>query len=201
MAKSTGDTARADTGRTDSGRRSELLRECRLYLARHGLADVSLSPMAAELGTSKRMLLYYFGNRSNLIHEAIATSRPDVDEMFRDVADFPALHAAGRRLWEAITTGEQQRLIPMLFQLLSVATTRPEQYGELAVDAVRAILDPIAEAHRRLGLTDEQAGARASLLVSALRGLCQDRLVTGETDRVDAAARMVIDDATAPPDQ
>lgn len=184
---------------TATDRRTELLRETRLYIARHGLADLSLSPMATELGTSKRMLLYYFGSRSQLLHEALATSRPDVGEMFRDVTDFDGLRAAAQQLWDAITTGEQHRLIPMLFQLLSLATTRPAEYGELAVDAVRVILDPIDEAQRRLGLDAQLARARASLLVSALRGLCQDRLVTGDTERVDAAARTVIDSATAPP--
>jgi len=180
-------------------RRSELLHEIRHYIAGHGLADLSLSPMAAELGTSKRMLLYYFGSRAQLIHEALASSRPDVGGMFRDVTDHHDLRAAAQQLWEAITTGEQHRLIPMLFQLLSLATTRPAEYGELATDAIRAILDPIADAHRRLGASEDDARARASLLVSALRGLCQDRLVTGETERVDAAAQQVIDTATAPP--
>ena len=181
----------------DTDRRAELLREICRYIARHGLADLSLSPMAAELGTSKRMLLYYFGSRSQLIHEAVASSRPDVGGMFQDVRDHEQLRAAAQQLWETITTGEQHRLIPMLFQLLSLATTRPAEYGELATDAVRAILDPIAEALVRLGLAEADARARASLLVSALRGLCQDRLVTGETERTDAAARMVIDRAAA----
>lgn len=184
----------------DTDRRAELLRAICHYIARHGLADLSLSPMAAELGTSKRMLLYYFDSRSRLIHEALASSRPDVGGMFRDVADHDQLRAAAQQLWTAITTGEQHRLIPMLFQLLGLATTRPSEYGDLAADAVRAILDPITEALVRLGLAEPDARARASLLVSALRGLCQDRLVTGETERVDAAARMVIASATAPPE-
>ncbi|MER5394422.1 TetR family transcriptional regulator [Saccharopolyspora sp. NPDC002686] len=183
-----------------SNKRDELLKRVVHYLETRGIADLSLSPLAAELGTSKRMLLYYFGSRDELIVEAIAASRPDVAGIFGDVRDAADLRVAAQRLWQTITTGEQQRPIRILFQVLSLAPTQPDRYAALAAEAVTVMIDPLVAIYRRLGYSDDQAQARASLLISGLRGLCQDQLVTGNTTRTDAAALALIDSATTPPD-
>jgi hypothetical protein len=47
---------------------------------------------------------------------------------------------------------------------------------------------PIAAAFERAGFAPDEAEARATLVVSGLRGLCQDLLVTDDGERVDAAA-------------
>jgi AcrR family transcriptional regulator len=180
-----------------SGRRAELLAQVVDYLATHGIADVSLAPMAEELGTSKRMLLYYFGSRDNLIGEAIAASRPDVTDLFSAVHDAPSLRAAAHDLWHAITRGRQQRPIRILFQVLALAPTQPERYLTVANEAVTAMVEPLVPVYRKLGFDDLGARARASLLISGLRGLCLDRLVTGDTARIEAAAQVLIDGATA----
>ncbi|MDR7301124.1 TetR/AcrR family transcriptional regulator [Haloactinomyces albus] len=182
-----------------SDKRDELLRRIVGYLETHGIADLSLGPMATELGTSKRMLLYYFGSRENLIHEAIAVSRPHVADLFGPAEDITALRDAATRLWQAITAGAQQRPIRILFQLLSLAPTQPDQYHSLADEAVHAMVDPIAQTYRRLGVADLDAQARATLLVSGLRGLCQDRMITGDIERTDTAAHLLIHTATALP--
>lgn len=169
-----------------------------LHLEHHGLAGLSLSPLAEAVGTSKRMLLYYFGSRENLLAQALAASRPDAATIFGTVQDADGLHRAAGELWEAITVGKQRHLVRMLLQLLSLATTQPEPYAALAADAVDVMIDPIADAYGRLGHDRADARLRATLLVSGLRGLCQDRLVTGDTDRTDAAAHRLIDDATRP---
>jgi hypothetical protein len=54
------------------------------------------------------------------------------------------------------------------------------------------MLEPIADALVSLGYPRGEAEARATLVVSGLRGLCQDGLVTSERARVDAAAELVI---------
>jgi AcrR family transcriptional regulator len=180
----------------DPEKRAELLRAVVAYLERNGLAELSLSPLAEELGSSKRMLLYYFGSRERLLGQALAAARPDAQAMFGEVRDRDGLRSAAEALWRAITVGEQQAKVRMLLQLLSLSTTQPAAYGELAADAVEVMIRPIADAFTRLGHPPADARTRATLLVSALRGLCQDRLVTRDTARVDAAARRIITDAT-----
>ncbi len=52
---------------TATGRREELLELAYAYILQHGLADVSLRPLAAQIGSSPRVLLYLFGNKEGLI--------------------------------------------------------------------------------------------------------------------------------------
>ncbi|WP_236949042.1 hypothetical protein [Mycolicibacterium goodii] len=65
-----------------------------------------------------------------------------------------------------------------MLQVLSLAATDPT-YQPYAHTAVTVMLDPIARALVGLGYPRAEADVRASLVVSALRGLCQDRIVTG----------------------
>ncbi len=57
----------ADATDDPNPRKTELLRDVVRYLEARGIADLSLSPLARELGTSKRMLIYYLDSRDNLI--------------------------------------------------------------------------------------------------------------------------------------
>jgi AcrR family transcriptional regulator len=180
-------------------RRGELLHQAVDYLATQGIADLSLAPMAEKLGTSKRMLIYYFGSRDKLIAEAITASRPDVADLFSRVHDAESLRDAALALWEAITRGRQQRPIRILFQVLSLAPTQPDRYASVATEAVTAMVDPLVPVYRALGFDDLDARARASLLISGLRGLCLDRIVTGDVPRIEAAARVLINTASALP--
>ncbi|TRW88459.1 TetR family transcriptional regulator [Mycolicibacterium sp. 018/SC-01/001] len=181
----------------DPQRRAELLRAVVRYLEERGVADMSLAPMAEALGTSKRMLLYYFGDRGELLAQAMAASRPDAGEIFDGVATADGFVAAAHTLWEAITRGRQRRSVSLLLQVLSLAITDPDTYQPYADDAVAVMLDPIAGALEGLGFGSD-ARVRATLVVSGLRGLCQDGLVTGDRARVDAAAERVIAAAVAP---
>ncbi|MGW1811740.1 TetR/AcrR family transcriptional regulator, partial [Streptomyces sp. NPDC002078] len=72
--------------------------------------------------------------------------------------------------------------------------------GDIAAETVEVMIGPIAAAYVRLGHPPQQARTAATLLVSGLRGLCQDRLVTHDVARTDAAARRLIRDAVAAAD-
>jgi AcrR family transcriptional regulator len=182
----------------DPNKRAELLRAITEYLQEHGVADLSLAPLAEKIGTSKRMLLYYFHDRGTLLAEALAANRLNVSELFEDAQDREGLRAGASTMWHAIATGgAQHRFIRLQLQVLSLATTQPEIYGSLAVTAVHVMTQPIAAAFERAGFAPAEAEARATLVVSGLRGLCQDLLVTDDRERVDAAAEMLIDAATS----
>jgi AcrR family transcriptional regulator len=177
----------------EPSRRAALLSDVLEHLHEHGVADLSLEPLAQAIGTSKRMLLYYFGDRATLVAEVLAASRPDVERMFDAVRTPADLRAAAGSLWHAISWGEQRRSVRMLLQVLALATTQPEVYGEFAATAVHVMTGPVGQAFHRAGWETEESAARATLVVSGLRGLCQDLLVTGDVDRVDAAASMLLD--------
>ncbi|MBO1329923.1 hypothetical protein [Streptomyces sp. VRA16 Mangrove soil] len=118
---------------------------------------------------------------------ATDTGRPDAHALFDPVEDTEALHRSARTLWRAITVGDQAGPIRMLLQLLSLAATDPEQYGEHPRETVTFMADPLTDTKVRPGHPRRAARERVTPLVSGLRGLCQDRLVTGGAARTDAA--------------
>jgi AcrR family transcriptional regulator len=176
----------------DPVKRQELLRDVVAYLEAHGVSDMSLAPMAEALGTSKRMLLYYFNDRGELLAQALDASRPKVGEIFHGVSTEVEFRDAARALWHGLTRGGQRRSVRMLLQVLSLATTDPDTYSLYARTAVDVMLDPISDALVSVGYSRAGARVRATLIVSGLRGLCQDLLVTGQSSRVDAAAELLI---------
>jgi len=184
--------------KADPAKRAELLNEVIGYLQANGVADMSLAPMADALGTSKRMLLYYFGDRGELLAQALHASRPDVTGMFDGIETEAEFVAAAQSLWRAITRGAQRRTVGLMLQVLSLAITDPDTYQPYADQAVTIMLDPITKALVGLGYRRPEARVRASLIVSGLRGLCQDGLVTRDRSRVDAAADLVIAAAVTP---
>lgn len=182
----------------DSARRAELLDQTVRYAAEHGIASLSLRPLAAALGTSSRMLVHYFGTKEELIGQALAAARPDIPAVLKahtQAGHTPAVMA--HRLWRELTAGgEQDSRTRLLLEVMALALTQPDLYRQYAVDAVRAWLDPLAEALHAAGLTARDARARATMLVSGLRGLALDRYLTGDRKRTDDAAHDLIIAAT-----
>ncbi|MEO6469806.1 MAG: TetR/AcrR family transcriptional regulator, partial [Acidimicrobiia bacterium] len=50
-----------------SERRDELVAAATAWVLEHDLGGLSLRPLAKALGTSDRMLMYYFGSRDGLV--------------------------------------------------------------------------------------------------------------------------------------
>src|SRR5580692_779110 len=48
-----------------------LLESLIAYLVRRGVADLSLRPMAAAVGTSARLLIFHFGSKEQLLTEVL----------------------------------------------------------------------------------------------------------------------------------
>lgn len=61
----------AVTGRGRPEQRQAFLSGAVEHVLRHGVSGLSLRPLAAELGTSDRMLLYYFGSREHLLETVL----------------------------------------------------------------------------------------------------------------------------------
>lgn len=176
----------------DVEKRDALLRSVIGYLETHGVNDLSLAPLAEAIGTSKRMLLYYFGDKNGLLTQALDASRPNVSDFLHEVDSPERLTEASMSIWHALTRGRRHRAVPVLLQVLSLAGTDPDTFGTYARHAVEAMVIPLAQACESAGIPPREAPARATLLVSGLRGLAQDLVVTGDRERLDAAAKLLI---------
>jgi hypothetical protein len=77
---------------------------------------------------------------------------------------------------------------------MALALTQAHPYAE---HATHAWIDPLAQALQEAGHAPEQASARATILVSGLRGVALDRYLTGDRQRTDDAAAILITTGTA----
>ncbi|WP_024805084.1 TetR/AcrR family transcriptional regulator [Nocardia sp. BMG51109] len=176
----------------DQARRAELLSGVIDYIGDFGLTELSLRPLADYLGTSSRMLIHYFGSKEQMLVSALETQRPDIAGMFADVADIAELR---RRLIESFclnTTGSWVGSTRVLLQVLGVAAVPGSPFHGYAEDAVHIVVEAVADVLRRLDPDCPDPESTATVLVSGIRGLLQDRLVTGDNTRVSKAARLLI---------
>jgi AcrR family transcriptional regulator len=176
----------------DHAKRAELLAAVVRYIADHGLADLSLRPLAAELGTSSRMLIYYFRTKEELLVQALATQRPDIAALFADIRDASELRARLWNFWTANTSGDGRTSVQVMLQVLGAACAPRSPYIDYATSAIAVFVSALADGLRGLDSIDDPE-AVATLLVSGLRGILQDRLITGEVERTDRAARRLIE--------
>ncbi|MEU7630434.1 TetR/AcrR family transcriptional regulator [Nocardia sp. NPDC049220] len=176
----------------DHAKRAELLAAVVRYIADHGLADLSLRPLAAELGTSSRMLIYYFTTKEELLVQALATQRPDMAVLFADIAEPAALRDRLWDFWTANTSGAASTSVKVMLQVLGAACAPRSPYVDYAESAIAVFVAALAEGLRGLRSVDDP-DVVATLLISGLRGILQDRLITGDVDRTDRAARRLID--------
>ena len=82
------------TASATSPRRRELLELAYEYVLEHGVADLSLRPLAAAIGSSPRVLLFLFGSKAELVQALLARAREDELEVLRGVAERVAPKAA-----------------------------------------------------------------------------------------------------------
>ncbi|MET9474922.1 TetR/AcrR family transcriptional regulator [Streptomyces sp. NPDC002917] len=184
----------------DPAKREDLLCRVRSYVLRNGLASLSLRPLARELGTSDRMLLYYFGTKERMVAEALSLDDRRPLLRFRDVrnsADAPEDAAGLRRLleelWEEFHSPDRQAVMPLQFELMTASVLHPDRYGPLMRDLIAEWTDLFTPLFVRLGMSDERARNEATLVVDAILGLLYGSLADGDWDRAAAAFHTLLD--------
>ncbi|WP_040792961.1 TetR/AcrR family transcriptional regulator [Nocardia paucivorans] len=176
----------------DHTKRAELLDAVVRYIAEHGLADLSLRPLAAALGTSSRMLIYYFGTKEELLVQALSRQRPDITAVFADITDAAALRERLWEFWRNNTTGPDAISVKVMLQVLGAACAEHGPYAGYIQGAINVFVTALTERLRDIDGIDEPEIV-ATILISGLRGILQDRILTGDTERADRAARRLIE--------
>ena len=160
----------------DIERRDELVAALVEAYARDGLGTRSMRELAAELGTSHRMLIHHFGSREGMLVAVVeeverrqgavlATidgSPADVAERFWARLSDPALRPFERLFFECYARGANgeapfDRLLPgAVTTWLDADTTNDPALARLALAVIRGLLlDLIA--------TDDEASTRAAI--------------------------------------
>src|SRR5262245_17519224 len=90
----------------DEQRRSDLLDRIVDYVYEHGVADLSLRPLARAVKSSPRVLLYYFTSKEDLIVEVIARARERQRALFERIKTDSAYSSleACRAIWAVMSS-------------------------------------------------------------------------------------------------
>ena len=175
--------------------RARLLDAAVGYAREHGLGDVSLRELAAAIGTSHRMLIYYFGSKEGLLAAVVQAVEAEQREFLAGLAADPAIGPveAMRAMWRRIADPGLWPSERLFFEVYGQALQGRPHTTDLLDGIVDDWLDPITEINMSLGLPRAAARAHARLGVAVTRGLLLDLLATGDQAGVDDAMDAFID--------
>jgi AcrR family transcriptional regulator len=172
------------TVKPPSARRAELLEAAYGYVLANGLADMSLRPLAAAIGSSPRVLLLLFESKDELIRSLLARARADEMTLVADLrgaggSGLPAVTAA---VWQWLAAPEHRAVLRLWAEAYARSLTDPHgPWAGFARATVQDWLDVLTGASERADRTE------ATLALAVLRGALLDLLATGDRDRTTAA--------------
>ncbi|WP_433275354.1 TetR family transcriptional regulator [Pseudonocardia xinjiangensis] len=164
-----------------SPRREELLELAYRYALSHGLAGMSLRPLAEAIGSSPRVLLYLFGSKDGLVQALLARSRREEVALLAEAGSTDRPADAVRRLWDWLADPAHRDLLRLWTEGYARSLVEPDgPWGGFAARSVEDWLDVL-----RTVLGPDRSAATAVLAV--LRGALLDLLASGDVDRTTAA--------------
>jgi len=179
--------------RDSAGRRGELLEAAAGYLLKHGVAGMSLRPMATSIGTSARLLIYHFGTKERLLIEAMGVirvqARAAVEAMLCEAPVDGDLGDLVREFWHWCTSAKNRPYLRLLFEVHGLALQYPKTYAGYLEGSVKHWIELLTVALRpRLG---REAEGVATLIVGTIDGLLMDYLSTGDLKRTTHAIEVL----------
>jgi AcrR family transcriptional regulator len=147
-------------------RRAKLLDEVADYILNNGLADLSLRPLATVIGTSPRMLLYFFGSKERLVAEALAHIRAREQIDFKRAVSKPRPADRVESLlqdWRSSASPRREKYSRLFFEVYGLALQNPEKFPEFLERAVGDWLPMFEQAFAAAGVSPAQAQTLATL--------------------------------------
>ena len=167
-------------------RKEELLERLTDYLFKHGVADLSLRPMAAAVGTSARLLIFHFGSKERLLTDVLEAIQEGLQRSLAELlsvqhgVDAPA---PLRLFWDWALKDANFAQLRLLHQLQVLAAQDQKNYGRYLrknsanwLQTVQAVLKP-----------SQRSPLLATLIVAVFDGLFIEVMSTGDRRRATAA--------------
>lgn len=161
--------------------KDRLLTQAAQYVLKHGYQSISFRAMAAQLGTSHRMLSYYFDTAEAFWEALLSRLRSQQQVGLLAPVDQRAGFPSIEDVWKSLTTDEQLSIFRITFQLYGKALAEPQRYQAFLDDVVNTWIDRIAAGlvHHE-GLLPQAARIEARLRLAVIRGLILDLLTTND---------------------
>lgn len=155
--------------------RQALLNAAARHLVDHGIADQSLSDIAAGLGTSARMLIHHFGTRDALVARALEIARhwqlDDAQRYFQPASDAVAVL---RTTWTWLVDDETLSYFRLFQQVAALERLQgadaPTSFSARLGEDWRPLVRRVFEADPRF----DDAASFADLTIAFYRGLALD---------------------------
>ena len=166
-------------------RRDVLLDATIQYMLKHGVADLSLRPLAAKVGSKARLLIYHFGSKDALVSEAMIVVRDRVQKAFAAMVENGHGRTASQIIqafWRWAAVKQNERYLRLFFEVHGLALQKPERYGGYLEGAVTTWVEMMAVVlPARMSLAKRRA--LATLAVSSVVGMLLDYLSSGDKKR------------------
>jgi AcrR family transcriptional regulator len=181
-------------GKPESARRAQLLERCYAYVLEHGLASVSLRPLAAAVGSSPRVLLFLFGSKDGLVRELLARARAEELELPALGSPAAGLPAAALEVWEWLAADRHRGLLRLWVESYARSLIEPDgPWGPFARETVEDWLALLAASQPAAERQTESGIAERTLVLAVLRGALLDLLATGDRERTTRGVRRALD--------
>jgi AcrR family transcriptional regulator len=175
------------TAPVHSPRRRELLERAYRYVLEHGVADLSLRPLAAAVESSPRVLLFLFGSKAGLVQALLARAREDELDLLSHVrasseeADIASVAAT---LWRWLAADAHRALLTLWVEGYARSLIDPDgPWGGFARATVDDWLGVLADAQSPRSRPSVAGETERTLVLAVLRGALLDLLATGDVKR------------------
>jgi AcrR family transcriptional regulator len=175
--------------------RSQLLDRAVDYVYEHGVATLSLRPLAKAIGVSPGILLYHFTSKELLtiaiLRRAGDRQRALFDEMLLNPGRSPA--EVCREVWRIISDARAQGLFRLFFEVYGLALQDPERFPGFFPGAISNWLAFLERPAMQTGTSKAEARKRATIVLAGFRGFLLDLCATRERKRIDNAVEAWIE--------
>ncbi|WP_323991627.1 TetR family transcriptional regulator [Nguyenibacter sp. L1] len=179
----------------DPALRPRLLDKIIDYVRRNGVAEFSLRPLAASIGTSHRTILYHFESREQLLCTVFDTlreaGRREMDDCLARAAGPP--RAVFRALWLWLARPEMRPTLCLFYEMYGIATRDPARFGDYPRRVAQFWLDGIGRRLRDEGIAPARADLLAGMIVAMFRGATLELAATGDAPRLTRTIEAFLD--------
>lgn len=175
----------------DPSRREDLAERATDYVLSHGLIGLSLRPLAADLGTSDRMLLYHFASKDELVATVLRVSND------RSIAAMQALPPGGdvpasvRELWRASQQGQLEQCQRLYVEAAALGLLGLEPYASVVKEANERWMSALAVRLEAAGCRTDRSRRVANIVESVLIGLLLDQPLSGGPEQAQIVEDLV----------
>jgi len=180
-----------------SPRQDELLELAYQYVLAHGLADMSLRPLAKAIGSSPRVLLFLYGSKDELIRALLDRARADelaAIAAFREMESPADLIESALQVWQWLAAPEHRQLLGLWVEAYARSLVDPAgPWSGFAAQTVRDWLGLLASRQPPPWRRTAAAAAERTAVLALLRGAMLDLLATGEEARTTQSVTLLLE--------